>query len=52
MVDIFNEHIPRLSHHITGFAFVDDTDLITLNIQDYDITEWEILDDMQDSINR
>ena len=41
-----------LCHHITGFAFVDDTDLITLNIQDYNITECEILEDMQDSINR
>ena len=48
----FKEPIAGVSHHITGFAFVDDTDLITLNMQDPEVTEWEILDEMQDSINR
>ena len=35
----FKEPIAGLSHHITGFAFVDDTDLIALNMQDHNITE-------------
>ena len=48
----FKEPIAGVSHHITGFVFVDDTDLITLNMQDPEVTEWEILDEMQDSINR
>ena len=35
----FKETIAGLYHHITGFAFVDDTDLIALNMQDHNITE-------------
>jgi len=48
----FIEPISGLGHHITGFAFVDDTDLITVNMNDPFITEWEMFDEMQDSIDR
>ena len=48
----FKEPIAGLSYHITGFAFVDDTDLIALNMRDHNITEWEVLEEMQECINR
>ena len=48
----FKEPTAGLSHHITGFAFVEDTDLIALNMQNHNITEWEILDEMQECLNR
>lgn len=38
--------------HFVGFAFVDDTDLITFNAADITITTDEIFDSMQESIDR
>ena len=47
----FIETISGLGHHTTGFVFVDETDLITVNMNDPHITEWEIFEEMQDSID-
>ena len=38
--------------HLVGFAFVDDTDLISLNMDDDEVTWENIGQDMQDAINR
>jgi hypothetical protein len=38
--------------HFVGFAFVDDTDLLTFRADDFNITADEIFDDMQESIDR
>ena len=44
--------ISKEPSHIVGFAFVDDTDLITINMQDRHITTNDIMEDMQESIDR
>ena len=38
--------------HFVGFAFVDDTDLVTFRADDFTITDDEIFEDMQESIDR
>ena len=48
----FLEPISRIAHHIAGFAFVDNTDLIILNLEYPNTTEWEIFDNMQDCVNK
>ena len=48
----FMEPILGLSHQITGFAFVDDIDLVTTHTHNPNVIEWESLGEMQDCINR
>jgi hypothetical protein len=38
--------------HFVGFAFVDDTDLLTFRADGFNITADEIFEDMQESIDR
>ena len=47
----FIEPISGLGQHITGFAFVDDTDLITLAMTEPTKTEWEAFEGLQESID-
>ena len=44
--------ISQEAAHFVGFAFVDDTDLVTFRADDFTITDDEIFDDMQVSIDR
>ena len=44
--------ISKEAAHFVGFAFVDDTDLVTFRADDFNITDDEIYDDMQTSIDR
>jgi hypothetical protein len=47
--------LSAISHepaHFVGFAFVDDTDLVTFRADDFTITDDEIFEDMQESIDR
>ena len=48
----FVEPISKKIHHSVGYAFVDDTDLIQLDLRDSSITVEEIMLQMQNGINR
>ena len=48
----FREPIKNITHHIIGFAFVDDTDLVTLDMTEPSTVEWEIFENLQASIDR
>ena len=44
--------ISKERSHFVGFAFVDDTDLLTFRADGFNITADEIFEDMQESIDR
>mmetsp|Transcript_3738 Transcript_3738/g.4406 ORF Transcript_3738/g.4406 Transcript_3738/m.4406 type:complete len:126 (+) Transcript_3738:998-1375(+) len=44
--------ISKAPKQFVGYAFFDDTDLPTLNMSDIRITAAEVMEDMQESINR
>ena len=48
----FIEPIAGLGHHIAGFAFVDVTDLIIVNMNYPLIIEWEMFEEIHGSIDR
>jgi hypothetical protein len=48
----FIEAISKSLSHLVGYAFVDDTDLIQFDARDRNMSLEEVMDKMQDSINR
>ena len=44
--------LSKETSHIVGYAFVDDTDLITMDMRDINMEADEIMSNMQDSIDR
>ena len=48
----FTSPVTQTKTHIVGYAFVDDTDLITLDMNDDEITTEEVMEAMQSAIQR
>ena len=48
----FVEPISKKLHHLVGYAFVDDTDLIQVDLRDHSIGTEEVMEQMQNGINR
>ena len=48
----FNEPIKNITHHIVGYAFVDDKDLITLDMPEPNKAKWETFQELQESTDQ